>query len=55
MYSYIKGIVVGNTSNAIVIENNEIGYLIYVANPFNYKIGEKYTIYIYNDLRGDEN
>lgn len=55
MYSYIKGIVVGNTSNAIVVENNEIGYLIYVANPFNYKIGEKYTIYIYNHLREDEN
>ena len=34
MYSYIKGFVSIQESNYIVLENNGIGYQIYVANTF---------------------
>ena len=34
MYSYIKGIVTIIESSYIVLENNGIGYMIYVSNPY---------------------
>ena len=34
MYSYIKGLIVDIQSDHIVLENNGIGYLIYVGNPY---------------------
>lgn len=55
MYSYIKGIVTEIKSNAIVLENNEIGYMIYVSNPYSYNEGEKYTIYLYQHIKEEEN
>ena len=33
MYDYIKGTVVELKYNSIVVDNNGIGYLIYVPNP----------------------
>ena len=54
MYSYIIGKVIENNSNNIVIECNKIGYLIYVPNPFSYKIGEEYKVYTYNKIGEDE-
>ena len=41
-------------SNYVVIENNNIGYQIFVGNPYVYKENEKYTIYLYNYIREDE-
>ena len=41
MYSYIIGKVTDINSNNIVLECNNIGYLIYVPNPFSYQIGNK--------------
>ena len=38
MYEYIYGKIVKLESSYIVVDNNGIGYLIYVANPYNYKI-----------------
>lgn len=55
MYFYIKGIVTIIDTNYIVIENNKIGYLIYSANPYSYKEGAEYTIYVYQQIREDEN
>ncbi len=55
MYSYIKGVVTIIEVNYIVIENNKIGYLIYVSNPYSYKLGEETTIYLYQQIREDEN
>ena len=55
MYSYIKGVVTQIEINYIVLENNEIGYLIYVPNPYSYKIGEKTVVYLYQQIREDEN
>ncbi len=54
MYGYIIGKIKDIESNYVVIENNEIGYLIYVANPYYYKLDNKYTIYTYNCVREDE-
>ncbi len=54
MYGYIKGVVTEiNTAN-IIFECNDIGYQINVANPYLYKEGKSYTIYLYNHIRDDE-
>ena len=54
MYGYIKGIIKEIGSNYVIIDNNDIGYLIYVANPYYYQIDERYMIYTYNCIREDE-
>lgn len=41
--------------NYIVLECNNIGYLIYVANPYSYEEGKEYKIYLYNNVKEDEN
>lgn len=55
MYSYIKGVVTIIEPGYVVIENNEIGYMIYVANPYSYKINEEVLIYLYQQIREEEN
>ena len=54
MYGYIKGIVNDIEANYIIIDNNNIGYNIYVANPYSYKLNEEYLIYIYTYVKEDE-
>ena len=54
MYSYIKGIIDEVTSSSIIIDNNGIGYNIFVANPYSFSIGEEYKVYLYNYIREDE-
>lgn len=54
MYGYIKGVIKDIEANHIIIDNNGIGYQIYVANPYYYKLDETYTIYTYNCVREDE-
>ena len=55
MYSYIIGIVTGYEKNSIILENNKIGYLINVANPYSYKLNEEIKVYLYNHIKEDEN
>ena len=55
MYSYIIGEIKGYDKNCIIVENNKIGYLINVGNPYNYKIDEEIKVYLYNHIREDEN
>ena len=43
MYSYIIGKVAEIVSNAIVLENQGIGYLIYTPNPFVFELDKEYT------------
>ena len=50
MYNYIKGIVTEVTPNNIVIDNNGIGFDVIVPNPYSYKEGNEYTIYIYHHI-----
>lgn len=55
MFDYIKGMVVSLKNNAIVVDNNGIGFLIYVSNPYSFETGKEYKIYIYQQIKEDEN
>lgn len=55
MYNYITGKVTMLESNMIVLENNGIGYNIFVPNPYSYEEGDEITVYLYNQIREDEN
>lgn len=55
MYNYIKGKITFVESNMIVIDNNGIGYSVFVANPYSFEEGEETTVYLYNQIREDEN
>ena len=55
MFGYIIGSVKYLTSNHIILENNSIGYIIYVANPYSYDIGKEYTVYTYQNITENEN
>ncbi len=54
MYGYIRGTVVEIDSNYVILDNNGIGYLIYVPNPYSYKLNNEYTIFIYTCVREEE-
>lgn len=54
MYGYIRGVVVSIDSNYIIVDNNGIGYLIYVANPYSYQLNNEYTVFIYTCVREEE-
>ena len=54
MYGYIKGYIRDIELTYVVIDNNNIGYNINVANPFEYKIDHEYLIYTYTYVREDE-
>ena len=53
MYGYIVGIVTKISPKYIICENNGIGYLIIVPNPFSYKLNEEYKIYTHQYVRED--
>ena len=55
MYSYMIGIVTEYDKNCIVLENNKVGYLINVSNPYIFKINEEVKVYLYNHVKEDEN
>lgn len=54
MYNYIKGIVTIQEQSYIVLENNNIGYQIYVGNPFRFLKDQETCIYTYCHIREDE-
>lgn len=41
-------------SNYIVLNNNGIGYLVYVPNPYSFELNKEYKVYIYEYVREDE-
>lgn len=53
MYSYIVGKVTMIFKDHLVLENNGIGYMIYVPNPYSFKIGSNMTIYVYQQIKED--
>jgi len=55
MYSYIIGIITEQESSYITLENNNIGYLIYTSNPYDFELNKEYKIYLYNKVSEDEN
>ena len=54
MYGYIKGTIKEINSNYIIIDNNDIGYMIYVPNPYAYLLEQFYTVYTYTHIREEE-
>ena len=54
MFRYIIGKVVEQGNNYIIIENQNIGYMVYVSNPFSYEQEKTYKVYLYNHIREDE-
>ena len=53
MYGYIKGIVTKVTPKNIIVENQGIGYLLIVSNPYNFSLNKDYKIYVYQYVRED--
>lgn len=53
MYYYINGKVTLIKGDFIVLENNGVGYMIKIPNPFKLKLNENYTIYTYLHIRDD--
>ena len=54
MYDYIKGIIDSVNPGYISVDNNGIGYKIYVSNPYSFKEKEEYKVYVYEHIREDE-
>lgn len=54
MLNYIIGKIVLQENNYIVIENNQIGYTVFVANPFSFELNSEAKVYLYNQIREDE-
>ena len=54
MYDYIKGIVTNIVSNAIILDNNGIGYLIYTPNPYSFHEGNEYKVFVFQNVKEDE-
>ena len=54
MYSYMIGKVTLQESVYITLEVNNIGYKIYVANPYSYLIDEEVKVYLYQQIKEDE-
>lgn len=55
MYDYISGVIKDIGSNYVIIDNNGIGYLIYTPNPYSFNLDDEYKIYVYQQIREDEN
>lgn len=55
MYGYINGRVTYVTSNYIILDNNGIGYILYVGNPYTYEENKEYKVYTYNFISENEN
>ena len=55
MYDYIKGTITCLKNNAIVLDNNGVGYLTYVSNPYSFEVGKEYKVFVYQKIAEDEN
>lgn len=55
MYGYIRGTITEIDSRYVILENNDIGYIIYVPNPYSYQLNNTYTIFTYNNIKEEEN
>ena len=50
MFDYIIGSITDIKNNAIVLDNNKVGYLIYVSNPYSYELNKEYKVYVYQHI-----
>ncbi len=54
MYGYIIGTVTEIEASYIILENNKIGYIIYVPNPYSFTLNNEYKVYVYTQIKEDE-
>lgn len=54
MYGYIRGTVTEIDSNYIILDNQGIGYMIYVPNPYSYQLNKEYTVFTYTKVAEEE-
>lgn len=54
MYSYIIGKISEIEKDYIVIENQGIGYLVHVSNPYEFKRMETLKVFIYQQVKEDD-
>ena len=50
MYAYIKGLITKINPSFIELENNNIGYLIKMPNPYVFKLYDEVTVYLYQNV-----
>lgn len=53
MYEYMSGMLTKVNPKYVVLDNNGIGYQIYVPNPYNYHVNDYCTIWVYQAVRED--
>lgn len=53
MYGYIKGIVTKITPKNIIIENQGIGFLLIVSNPYMFSLNKEYKVFTHQYVRED--
>lgn len=51
MFDYIKGKITIISAQYIVLDNNNLGFMIKTPNPFSFKTGDEIIIYIYTHIR----
>ena len=55
MYGYIKGIITEIVNgSSVILECNNIGYLINVSNPYSFEVSKEIKMYLYEHIREDE-
>ena len=54
MYDYINGKITDIYSDSVTIECNGVGYKVFVASPYSFKIEEDNRIFLYSNIREDE-
>lgn len=53
MYAFIKGIIVKQTANVVVVDTGAVGYRILTPNPFVFHSGKEAIIYTYQHVKED--
>jgi len=53
MINYLKGKITKKENNFIIVEVNDIGYLIYISKNANFTVGEIVTVYTYTIFKDD--
>lgn len=54
MVFYLRGKINSIYNERIIIENNNVGYAVYVSHPNDYTVGEVTLIYLYQHIHEDE-
>ena len=53
MYAFIKGIIVKQTANVVVVDTGSVGYQLLTPNPFVFSKGKEVLIYTYQHVKED--